>query len=84
VGELISAGQGAHERDLVEFASRVAAHAMSEIEILEPAALLVGDAVRWLRASSRRYRQGVIKLVANIFRPPGSWVALDRPVFLAR
>lgn len=46
MGDLISAGQDANERDLVDFASRVAAHAMSEVEILEPAAVLVGDAVR--------------------------------------
>jgi hypothetical protein len=53
VGELISTGQGAHEQDLVDFASRVAAHAMSEIEILEPSAILVGDAVRQQLAPSK-------------------------------
>jgi hypothetical protein len=53
VGELISAGEGANERDLVDFASRVAAHAMSEIEILEPAAVLVGDTVRQQLAPSK-------------------------------
>ena len=38
---------------VVEFASRVAAHAMSEIEVLEPAAVLVGDAVRQQMAASK-------------------------------
>jgi hypothetical protein len=53
VGDLISAGEDANERDLVDFASRVAAHAMSEVEILEPAAVLVGDAVRQQLAPSK-------------------------------
>jgi hypothetical protein len=46
VGELISAGEGASERELVDFAGRVATHAMSEVEVLEPAAVLVGDVLR--------------------------------------
>ena len=53
VGDLIAAGEGANEQDLVDFASRVAAHAMSEIEVLEPAAVLVGDAMRQQMAASK-------------------------------
>ena len=37
---------GASEQGIVDLAGRIAAHAMSEIEIVEPAAVLVGDAVR--------------------------------------
>lgn len=46
VGELLSVSERENEQDLVDFAGRVAAHAMSEIEVLEPAAILVGDTVR--------------------------------------
>jgi hemerythrin HHE cation binding domain-containing protein len=46
IGDLISAGRGANEQEIVDFATRVAAHATSEIEVTEPAAILVGDTVR--------------------------------------
>lgn len=46
VGELIFAGQDTSEQRVVDLAGRIAAHAMSEIEIVEPAAVLVGDTVR--------------------------------------
>jgi len=46
VGELILAGQDTSEQGIVDLAGRIAAHAMSEIEIVEPAAVLVGDTVR--------------------------------------
>jgi hypothetical protein len=53
VGELIAAGEGANERDLVELAGRVAVHAMGEIEVLEPAAVLVGQVLRQRLAPSQ-------------------------------
>jgi len=46
MGELIHAGGAAHEQDLVDFGGRVATHVMGEIEVSEPAAILVGDALR--------------------------------------
>lgn len=53
VGELIQAGGPANETDLVVFGGLVADHVMSEIELSEPAAILVGDAVRLRLASNR-------------------------------
>ena len=53
LGELISAGRGANEQEIVDFAGRVAAHATSEIEIMEPAAIVVGDTVRQQLARSK-------------------------------
>ena len=46
IGELVVAGEGANEQDLVDLAGRIETHALSEIEVLEPAALLVGHTVR--------------------------------------
>jgi hypothetical protein len=52
VGELIAAGEGANERDPVDLAGRLAVHAMGEIEVLEPAAGLVGEVLRQQLAPS--------------------------------
>jgi hypothetical protein len=46
VGELILVSEGANERELVDFAARIAVHAMGEVEVLEPAAVLVGEVLR--------------------------------------
>jgi hypothetical protein len=46
MGELIQAGGTANETDLVLLGGIVADHVMSEIELSEPAAILVGDALR--------------------------------------
>jgi hypothetical protein len=46
VGDLVAAGEGDNEHDLVAFAQRVAGHAMIEAEVLEPAAILVGETLR--------------------------------------
>ena len=53
VGELIQAGGAAREAELVMLGGRVADHVMSEIEISEPAAILVGEALRARLASTR-------------------------------
>jgi hypothetical protein len=46
VGELLSAASINGEDALLAFGHRVAAHALNEIEILEPAAILVGETLR--------------------------------------
>jgi hypothetical protein len=46
LGELVAAGEGANEQNLVDLAGRIETHALTEIEVLEPAAVLVGHTVR--------------------------------------
>jgi hypothetical protein len=46
MNELIQAATRANEADLVEFASNVAAHNLGEIEVLQPATLMIGDYLR--------------------------------------
>ena len=46
MNDLIQAATRANEADLVVFASNVAAHNLGEIEVLQPATLLIGDYLR--------------------------------------
>ena len=46
MNELVQAATRADETDLAVFASNVAAHNLGEIEVLEPATLLIGDYLR--------------------------------------
>jgi len=46
MNDLIQAATRANEADLVAFASNVAAHNLGEIEVLQPALILIGDHLR--------------------------------------
>jgi hypothetical protein len=46
MNDLIQAATRANEADLVAFASNVAAHNLGEIEVMQPATLLIGDYLR--------------------------------------
>ncbi|MBX6323833.1 MAG: hypothetical protein IRY94_18615, partial [Rhodospirillaceae bacterium] len=46
VGMLIATGEKANDPPLVDLGERIAMHAMSEIEVVEPSAQLVGETVR--------------------------------------
>lgn len=46
VGDLMAAGEPGNERDLLAIAHRVAGHATTEAEVLEPTAILVGESLR--------------------------------------